>query len=53
VYLYDQDPGGGDDLLDTTVTDANGFFQFSARTNWDEDDTDPDPNNRRLDLYVV
>ncbi len=53
VYLYDQDPGGTDDLLDTTATDANGFFQFSARTNWDEDDTDPDPNNRRLDLYIV
>jgi len=53
VYLYDQDPGGGDDLLDTTVTDANGFFQFSARINWDEDDPDPNPENRRLDLYVV
>ena len=53
VYLYDQDPGESDDLLDTTVTDANGFFQFSARTNWDEDDPGPDPNNRRLDLYVV
>jgi len=53
VYLYDQDPGGSDDLLDTTVTDANGFFQFPARANWDEDDPDPDPNNRHLDLYVV
>lgn len=53
VYLYDQDPGGSDDLLDTTVTDANGFFQFPPRTNWDDDDPDPDPNNRRLDLYVV
>jgi hypothetical protein len=53
VYLYDQDPGGSDDLLDTTVTDANGFFQFSARANWDEDDPDPNPENRRLDLYVV
>ena len=28
VYLYDQDLGGSDDLLDTTVTDANGLFQF-------------------------
>ncbi len=53
VYLYDQDPGGSDDLLDTTVTDGNGFFQFPARINWDEDDPDPDPNNRRLDLYVI
>lgn len=53
VYLYDQDPGGSDDLLDTTVTDANGFFRFPARANWDEDDPDPDPNNRRLDLYAV
>jgi hypothetical protein len=53
VYLYDQDPGGTDDLLATTTTNANGFFQFPARTNWDDDDTDPDPNNRRLDLYVV
>ncbi len=40
-------------LLDTTVTDTDGFFQFSARTNWDEDDPDLNPNNRRLDLYVV
>lgn len=53
VYLYDRDPGGSDDLLDTTVTDASGFFQFPARPNWDEDDPDPDPSNRRLDLYVV
>lgn len=53
VYLYDQDPGGSDDLLGTTVTDANGFFQFPTRANWDEDDPDPDPNNRRLDLQVV
>jgi len=53
VYLYDQDPGGTDDLLATTTTDANGFFQFPARMNWDDDDSNSDPNNRRLDLYVV
>jgi len=53
VYLYDQDPGGTDDLLATTTTDGNGFFQFPARMNWDDDDSNSDPNNRRLDLYVV
>jgi hypothetical protein len=53
VSLYDADPGGTDDPLGTTTTDANGFFQFPTRINWDDDDTDPDPNNRRLDLYVV
>jgi hypothetical protein len=57
VYLYDSDPGGTDDLLATTTTsadpNANGTFQFPAVTNWDADDSDPDPNNRRLDLYVV
>lgn len=53
VYLYDQDPGGTDDLLATTTTDANGLFQFPASTNWDDDDLDPDPNNRRLDLYII
>jgi len=53
VNLYDQDPGGNDDLLATITTDANGSFQFPARTNWDDDDTDPDPNNRCLDLYIV
>ncbi|OGO26400.1 MAG: hypothetical protein A2W33_10785 [Chloroflexi bacterium RBG_16_52_11] len=53
VHLYDDDPGGNDDWLATTNTDAYGYFQFPTMTNWDEDDTDPDPNNRRLDLYVV
>lgn len=53
VYLYDQDPGGVDDLLAVGSTDANGFFQFPALTNWDEDGTDSDPNNRRLDVYLV
>ncbi|MDD2695803.1 MAG: proprotein convertase P-domain-containing protein, partial [Anaerolineales bacterium] len=53
VYLYDDDPGGTDDQLATTTTDANGFFQFPALTNWDTDDADPEPGNRRLDLYVV
>jgi hypothetical protein len=57
VYLYDSDPGGMDDLLAVTTTSAdpngNGYFQFPAITNWDEDDSDPDPNNRRLDLYLV
>jgi hypothetical protein len=53
VYLYDADPGGTDDLLATTNTNANGFYQFPTMNNWDIDDNDPDPNNRRLDLYVV
>jgi len=53
VNLYDQDPGGSDDLLATTTTDANGLFQFPAGTNWDDDSTEPDPDARRLDLYVV
>ena len=53
VRLFEFDPGGADDPLGTTTTDANGFFQFPTRTNWDDDDTDPDPNNRRLDLYFV
>jgi hypothetical protein len=57
VYLYDSDPGGTDDLLAVTTTSAtlngNGYFQFPVITNWDEDDTDPDPTNRRLDLYLV
>ncbi|MDD5466387.1 MAG: hypothetical protein PHS96_01135, partial [Anaerolineales bacterium] len=51
VYLYDQDLGGTNDLLATTTIQSNGSFQFSPQTNWDSDD--PDPNNRRLDLYVV
>ncbi len=53
VRLYDQDPGGTDDPLDETTTDTNGFFQFPTRINWDDDDSDPDPNNRRLDFYFV
>jgi hypothetical protein len=53
VHLYDQDPGGTDDLLATTTTDANGFFQFPARTNWDIDGTESSTYDRRLDLYAV
>jgi hypothetical protein len=53
VYLYDRDPGGEDDLLATTTTLSDGSFQFPAQVNWDTDDTDPIPSNRRLDLYVV
>lgn len=53
VYLYDSDPGGADDPLATTTTNEYGFFQFFSVTNWDVDDPDPNPNNRRLDLYVV
>jgi len=53
VYLYEQDPGETDDLLAITTTDGNGFFQFPTLTNWDEDGTDTDPNNRRLDIYLV
>ena len=51
VYLYDHDLSGYDDLLATTTSNAQGFFQFISLTNDDADDpTDPD---RRLDLYVV
>jgi hypothetical protein len=53
VYLYDQDSGDEDELLAETITDENGFFLFPSRLNWDEDDPDPDPANRRLDLYVI
>ncbi len=53
VSLYDQDPGGSDDLLYTRDTNSDGFFQFPSIMNWDDDDPDPDPNNRLLDLYVV
>ena len=53
VYLYDQDPGGVDDLLAVGSTDTNGFFQFPALPNWDDDGTDSDPDNRRLDVYLV
>ena len=53
VYLYDQDPGGTNDQLETIITQSNGSFQFPPQENWDDDDPDPDPNNRRLDLYVV
>jgi hypothetical protein len=52
VYLFDADPGYVDDLLAVTTTNADGFFMFPTTTNWDVDDNDPDPNNRRLDLYV-
>jgi hypothetical protein len=52
--LYDADPGGTDDPLETsTFTDINGHFAFPSRLNWDTDDTDPNPENRKLDLYVV
>jgi hypothetical protein len=53
VYLYEQDPGGTDDLLEITTTDGNGFFKFPMLSNWDEDGTDSDPINRRLDVYLV
>ena len=53
AYLYDQDPGGDDDLIGTTTTNENGFFQFPQLVNWDIDDPDQNENNRRLDLYVV
>lgn len=53
VYLYDEDPGGSDDLLTQTTTDANGFFQFLPVCDWDVDDSSPSPYDRRLDLYVV
>jgi hypothetical protein len=53
VYLVDQDPGGSDDVLATTVTDGSGIFYFPAILNWDEDGTESNPENRRLDLYFV
>jgi subtilisin-like proprotein convertase family protein len=53
AYLYDDDPGGIDDLLAETSTQEDGDFQFLPQRNWDEDDPDPDVNNRRLDTYVV
>ena len=54
VYLYDWDADGNHDLLaGPIVTDGNGFFQFPPVANWDTDDSDPDPNNRRLDLFVI
>jgi len=53
VHLYDQDPGGIDDRLSTVETNTNGFFWFFARTNWDDDGTEPDPDDRRLDLYFI
>lgn len=53
VSLFESDPVGGDDLLATTNTDANGFFQFPVQDNWDGDDSDPNPFNRKLDLYVM
>ncbi len=53
AYLYDDDPGGIDDLLAETTTQEDGDFQFPPQRNWDEDDPDPDTNNRRLDTYIV
>lgn len=47
VHIYDADPGGEDDLLDSTTTDANGFWQVGPLDNWDDDDPGP------LDLYAV
>jgi subtilisin-like proprotein convertase family protein len=53
AYLYDDNPGGIDDLLAEAATQDDGDFQFPPQRNWDEDDPDPDTNNRRLDTYVV
>ena len=47
VHLYDADPSGSDDLLGSTTTDADGFWQIGPLTNWDEDDPGA------LDLYAV
>jgi len=52
VQLWDQDLNG-DDLLGETFADGNGNFSFPAVRNWDLDDPDPNPNNRRLDVYVL
>jgi hypothetical protein len=52
VYLYENDPGGTDDLLGTTTTNESGYFAFPTRMNWDND-LDADSNNWRLDLYFV
>ena len=52
--LYDLDPNGYDDWLETVSTDDFGsIFIFPTQINWDIDDPDFNPDNRRLDLYVV
>lgn len=48
VLLYDADIAGGDDLLAQTTTDPNGFFQFPALANQDNDEP-----GSTLDVYVV
>ncbi len=51
VQLWDWD-ADGDDLLAQTAASEDGQFSFPPITNWDQDDTDPNPSNRRLDLYI-
>jgi len=47
VYLYDADSSGGDDLLGSTTTEADGSWEIGPLSNWDEDDPG------FLDLYAV
>ncbi len=46
AYLYDSNPGGVDELLATTATNASGYFQFPPIMNWEA-------NGSNRDLYVV
>ncbi len=46
AYLYDSNPGGVDELLATTTTNSNGYFQFPPVLNWEA-------NGSNRDLYVV
>ncbi len=53
VQLWDWDADGdGNDLLAEASADNNGYYSFSPVLNWDEDDTDPILNNRRIDPII-
>jgi len=53
VQLWDWDPEvDGNDLLAEAFADYNGYYSFPAVLNWDEDDTDPMLNNRRIDPII-
>ncbi len=53
VQLWDWDSDGdGNDLLAEAFADNNGYYSFPAVLNWDEDDTDPMLNNRRIDPII-
>ncbi|MBI4789943.1 MAG: hypothetical protein HY782_23160 [Chloroflexi bacterium] len=46
AYLYDSNPSGIDELVATTTTSSNGYFQFPSVRNWEDDNT-------TRDLYVT